>query len=117
MRVHIIITTAVSAATLLISTQAMADATEQIEKFKVCARDAAIAELKRAQQSGEIPAGAGDMFVAIEPYVDKAYAACAALRPPGTLLADGRPSAEIQDFVNTAAFDFMYDTATHGGAR
>ena len=70
-----------------------------------------IAEIKQAQQKGEIPAADGDMFVAIEPYTDKAYAACASLKPPGVTKPDGLPNDDIQDFVNTALFDMLYQDA------
>lgn len=86
-----------------------ANAADQTEKFKICARDAAIAELKQAQQTGEVSAPKGHMFVAVEPYVEKAYAACASLKPPGVTEPDGLPNADIQDFVLTAVFDMLAD--------
>ena len=88
----------------------------QTDNFKACARDSAIAEIKQAQQKGEIPAG-GDMFVAIEPYTEKAYAACASLKPPGVTKPDGRPNDEIQDFVNTALFDILSQNAAKSRER
>ena len=90
---------------------AKADDLSQTANFKACARDTAIAEIKQAQQKGEIPAADGDMFVAIEPYTDKAYAACASLKPPGVTKPDGLPNDDIQDFVNTALFDMLYQDA------
>lgn len=85
-----------------------ANADSPAEKFKTCARDAAIAEIKQAQQKGEITAPDGHMFVAVEPYVEKAYAACASQKPPGVTKPDGLPNDDIQDFVLTAVFDVLY---------
>ncbi len=100
------IVTAVAALALLAID---ANADNQADKFKTCARDAAIAEIKRAQQKGEISAPDGHMFVAVEPYVEKAYAACASQKPPGVTKPDGLPNADIQDFVLTAVFDMLYE--------
>ena len=100
------------AALALFAIHAKAGDLSQTDKFKACARDTAIAEIKQAQQKGEIPVPAdGEMFVAIEPYADKAYAACASLKPPGVTKPDGRPNEEIQDFVNTALFDLLSQNA------
>ena len=100
------------AALAFFAIHAKADDLSQTDKFKACARDTAIAGIKQAQQKGEIPVPAdGEMFVAIEPYADKAYAACAFLKPPGVTKSDRLPNDEIQDFVNTALFDMLYQDA------
>lgn len=106
-------TIAIIATLLAVCTEAAADQGRQADAFKVCARDTALTLIKQALASGEIPPTKnGEMFVAIEPYTAKAYASCASSTQQDALDADGLPNADIQDFVNTAAFDYLYEIAT-----